>query len=65
MFVVRMKAQNEVSSDIQSEDKFLIQSVVAPAAATAEDITLDMVPIELSSFSIAPYVLSSVSKVLI
>ncbi|KAI3453493.1 hypothetical protein Pfo_010156 [Paulownia fortunei] len=39
---VRIAAQSKIPSDIQSEDKFLIQSVVAPAAATKEDIILDM-----------------------
>ncbi|KAK6118965.1 hypothetical protein DH2020_047303 [Rehmannia glutinosa] len=39
---VKMQAPNKVPSDIQNEDKFLIQSVVAPADATTEDVILDM-----------------------
>ncbi|KAK6138693.1 hypothetical protein DH2020_027555 [Rehmannia glutinosa] len=39
---IKMQAPNKVPSDIQNEDKFLIQSVVAPADATTEDVILDM-----------------------
>uniref|UniRef100_A0A7N0TCP0 MSP domain-containing protein n=1 Tax=Kalanchoe fedtschenkoi TaxID=63787 RepID=A0A7N0TCP0_KALFE len=40
--VVTMQAQREAPPDLQCRDKFLLQSVVASATATAKDITPDM-----------------------
>lgn len=40
---VTMQAQKEAPQDMQCKDKFLLQSVVAPAGATAKDITTEMV----------------------
>lgn len=39
---VTMQAQKEAPPDMQCKDKFLLQSVVAPTAATAKDITTEM-----------------------
>lgn len=38
-----MQAQNEFPPDVKCSDKFLIQSIVANAAATTNDIPTDMV----------------------
>lgn len=43
--VVTMQAQKEVPPDMQSKDKFLIQSVLAPYGATAKDIAPEIVSI--------------------
>lgn len=43
VFVVRMQAQNKVLSEMQSEDKFLIQSVTLSAGTTTEDNIADAV----------------------
>ncbi|KAL0928196.1 hypothetical protein M5K25_000066 [Dendrobium thyrsiflorum] len=40
--VVTMQAQREAPSDMQSKDKFLVQSVVTNQGATLKDITADM-----------------------
>ncbi|KAK4389488.1 Vesicle-associated protein 1-1 [Sesamum angolense] len=40
--VVTMQAQKEAPADMQCKDKFLLQSVVASAGATAKDITAEM-----------------------
>ncbi|OEL19616.1 Vesicle-associated protein 1-2, partial [Dichanthelium oligosanthes] len=37
-----MQAQREAPSDMQCKDKFLVQSVVAPAGITVKDVTGDM-----------------------
>ncbi|KAL0331473.1 UNVERIFIED_CONTAM: Vesicle-associated protein 1-2, partial [Sesamum angustifolium] len=37
-----MQAQKEAPADMQCKDKFLLQSVVASAGATAKDITAEM-----------------------
>ena len=42
---VTMQAQKEVPSDMQCNDKFLVQSVAAPVGATLKDITPEMVRI--------------------
>ncbi|CAA2958779.1 Vesicle-associated 1-2 [Olea europaea subsp. europaea] len=39
---VKMQAQNEFPPDVKCSDKFLIQSIVANAAATTNDIPTDM-----------------------
>ncbi|XP_017255421.1 vesicle-associated protein 1-1-like [Daucus carota subsp. sativus] len=39
---VTMQAQKEVPSDMQCNDKFLVQSVAAPVGATLKDITPEM-----------------------
>ncbi|TVU42844.1 hypothetical protein EJB05_09300 [Eragrostis curvula] len=40
--VVTMQAQREAPPDMQCKDKFLVQSVVAPAGITVKDVTGDM-----------------------
>ncbi|GJN39632.1 hypothetical protein PR202_gb28763 [Eleusine coracana subsp. coracana] len=40
--LVTMQAQREAPPDMQCKDKFLVQSVVAPAGATVKDITGEM-----------------------
>jgi hypothetical protein len=40
-----MQAQREAPPDMQSKDKFLVQSVVASAGTTVKDITGEMVAI--------------------
>ena len=40
---VTMQAQREAPPDMQCKDKFLVQSVVAPAGITVKDVTGDMV----------------------
>nr|CAB3482203.1 unnamed protein product [Digitaria exilis] len=40
--LVTMQAQQEPPRDMQCKDKFLVQSVVAPAAITVKDVTADM-----------------------
>ncbi|XP_072983451.1 vesicle-associated protein 1-2-like isoform X3 [Typha latifolia] len=40
--IVTMQAQREAPPDMQCKDKFLVQSVVVSAGATAKDITLEM-----------------------
>nr|CAB3480058.1 unnamed protein product [Digitaria exilis] len=40
--VVTMQAQREAPPDMQCKDKFLVQSVVAPAAIAVKDVTADM-----------------------
>ena len=40
---VTMQAQRETPPDMQCKDKFLVQSVVAPAGITVKDVTGDMV----------------------
>uniref|UniRef100_A0A804NMY8 MSP domain-containing protein n=1 Tax=Zea mays TaxID=4577 RepID=A0A804NMY8_MAIZE len=42
--VVTMQAQREAPPDMQCKDKFLVQSVVAPAGITVKDVTGDMPP---------------------
>jgi len=39
---VTMQAQREAPPDMQCKDKFLVQSVVAPAGITVKDVTGDM-----------------------
>ncbi|GLJ06645.1 hypothetical protein SUGI_0043900 [Cryptomeria japonica] len=39
---VTMQAQKEATLDMQCNDKFLVQSVIAPSGVTAKDITSDM-----------------------
>ncbi|PON47306.1 Vesicle-associated membrane-protein-associated protein [Parasponia andersonii] len=41
-FLVTMQAQKESPLDMQCKDKFLLQSVVASAGATAKDVTPEM-----------------------
>lgn len=43
--VVTMQAQREMPHDMQSRDKFLIQSVLAPYGATTKDIAPEIVSI--------------------
>lgn len=38
-----MQAQKEAPPDMQCKDKFLLQSVVASAGASAKDVTPEMV----------------------
>lgn len=40
--IVTMQAQKEAPPDMQCKDKFLLQSVVASAGATAKDVTAEM-----------------------
>ncbi|KAL8114431.1 vesicle-associated protein 1-2-like [Apium graveolens] len=40
--MVTMQAQKEAPPDMQCKDKFLLQSVIAPAGATAKEITPEM-----------------------
>ncbi|KAL8149192.1 hypothetical protein AgCh_006268 [Apium graveolens] len=40
--MVTMQAQKEAPPDMQFKDKFLLQSVIAPAGATAKEITPEM-----------------------
>ena len=40
---VTMQAQREAPPDMQCKDKFLVQSIVAPAGITVKDVTGDMV----------------------
>lgn len=45
--LVTMQAQREPPSDMQSKDKFLVQSVIAKQGATLKDVTADMVSVLL------------------
>lgn len=38
-----MQAQKDAPTEMQCKDKFLLQSVIAPAGATPKDITAEMV----------------------
>lgn len=38
-----MQAQKEMPTDLQSKDKFLLQSVIAPVGSTPKDISAEMV----------------------
>lgn len=40
--VVTMQAQKDAPTEMQCKDKFLLQSVIAPAGATPKDITAEM-----------------------
>ncbi|KAG6416266.1 hypothetical protein SASPL_123692 [Salvia splendens] len=40
--VVTMQAQKELPTEMQCKDKFLLQSVIAPAGASPKDITAEM-----------------------
>ncbi|GAB4834176.1 Vesicle-associated protein 1-2 [Ancistrocladus abbreviatus] len=40
--IVTMQAQKEAPPDMQCKDKFLLQSVIAPAGVSAKDITTEM-----------------------
>lgn len=41
--VVTMQAQKEMPAELQSKDKFLLQSVIAPVGSTPKDISPEMV----------------------
>ena len=38
-----MQAQKELPAEMQCKDKFLLQSVIAPAGTSPKDITAEMV----------------------